>query len=78
MKTNTFIIVLLLGYFSFAQTGIIKGLVIDKQSEQPLDGATVQLLNTETATGVITNFDGRFTLDHGQRRYSQHFATRIF
>jgi len=62
MKTNTFIIVLLLGYFSFAQTGIIKGLVIDKQSEQPLDGATVQLLNTETATGVITNFDGRFTL----------------
>ena len=62
MKTYTTLFLLLLGYFSFGQTGIIKGLVVDKQSEQPLEGATIQLLNTEIATGVITDFDGRFSL----------------
>lgn len=45
-----------------AQTSSIKGLVFDKQSESPLEGATIELLNASKATGVITNFDGRFTL----------------
>ena len=27
-----------------------------------MEGATIQLLKTETATGVITDFDGRFSL----------------
>ena len=45
-----------------AQTSSIKGLVFDKQSESPLEGATIELLNASQATGVITNFDGRFTL----------------
>ncbi len=45
-----------------AQTGTIKGVVLDKQSENPLEGATIELLNTEIATGVITDFDGRFIL----------------
>ena len=62
MKTYTLLFLLAIGYFGFGQTGIIKGLVVDKQSEQPLEGATIQLLNTEIATGVITDFDGRFSL----------------
>ncbi len=45
-----------------AQNGIIKGIVLDQQSENPLVGATVQLLYAEQETGVITDFDGRFTL----------------
>lgn len=45
-----------------AQTGVIRGVVIDKQSENPLEGATIELLNMSVATGVITDFDGRFTL----------------
>lgn len=45
-----------------AQTGTIKGLVFDKQSENLLNGATIELLNVDEATGVITDFDGRFTL----------------
>lgn len=45
-----------------AQTGTIKGLVFDKQSESPLNGATIELLNADQATGVITDFDGRFAI----------------
>jgi len=47
-----------------AQTGTIKGLVFDKQSEVPLEGATIELLNTEVVTGVITDFDGKFNIDN--------------
>ncbi len=63
MKKIVFIIIVLLNYFSYAQTGVIKGLVIDKQSETPLVGATVELLNGEEVNGVITDIDGYFTLE---------------
>ncbi|MDC8002722.1 TonB-dependent receptor [Aureisphaera galaxeae] len=63
MKKGIQLIVLFLGLASFAQTGVIKGIVIDKQSEAPLNGATVELLGVE-ATGVITDFDGYFRLDN--------------
>jgi hypothetical protein len=45
-----------------SQTGVIKGIVLDKQSESPLQGAAIELLNMDTATGVITDFDGRFII----------------
>ncbi|MBW1297427.1 TonB-dependent receptor, partial [Aquimarina litoralis] len=50
--------------FLSAQTGTIKGLVVDKQSETPLIGATVELLNTSETKGVITDLDGYFTLEN--------------
>ena len=43
-----------------AQTGTIKGTVMDQQSEIPLVGATVMLLNT--SQGSLTDADGYFTL----------------
>ncbi len=46
-----------------AQTGTIRGVVSDRQSEVPLLGATVQLLSGNGETGVITDFDGRFVLE---------------
>lgn len=46
------------------QTGIIKGIILDKQSEAPLMGATIELLTTETATGVVTDIDGRFIFNN--------------
>ncbi|TMM58689.1 TonB-dependent receptor [Maribacter algarum] len=49
-----------------AQTGTIKGIIYDKQSESPLIGAVVELLNASETTGVITDFDGRFTLNNVQ------------
>ncbi len=56
--------VLLLGPYVMAQTGTIKGVVLDKQSEAPLIGATIELLNQSTGIGVVTDIDGRFTLDN--------------
>ena len=45
-----------------AQTGTIKGTVLDDQSRRPLMGATVELLNAQPAVGVITDENGEFTL----------------
>lgn len=62
---NPFVILLFLFVGStYAQVGVIKGIVLDKQSENPLEGATIELLNTETATGVITDLKGRFALNN--------------
>lgn len=46
----------------YGQNGTIKGKILDKQSELPLMGASVELLGSETPKGVITDFDGYFTL----------------
>ena len=62
MKKIVLLISILTMTTSVAQTGVIKGLVIDKQSESPLVGATVELLNSEQVNGVITDIDGYFTL----------------
>lgn len=47
---------------SFAQSGVIKGKVVDKQSELPLMGASVELLGAKISKGVVTDFDGYFTI----------------
>nr|WP_297919471.1 TonB-dependent receptor [uncultured Allomuricauda sp.] len=62
MKKIVLSICIILGWHSYSQTGTIRGTVIDKQSENPLEGATIELLNMEVATGVITDFDGRFVI----------------
>ncbi len=62
MRKILMLLLILCSYSSIAQTGVIKGTVIDKQSENPLMGATIELLNTNIATGVVTDFDGKFIL----------------
>lgn len=62
MKNYLFLALLVFGAMAQAQTGTIKGLVSDKQSESPLMGATIELLNTKDASGVITDENGRFLL----------------
>ncbi|MFP2995663.1 TonB-dependent receptor [Spongiivirga sp. MCCC 1A20706] len=64
MKKLFTITCMLLTFFLHSQVGVIKGLVTDKQSEMPLEGATVELLNTETATGIVTDSDGYFRLNN--------------
>lgn len=63
MKNYLFLLALGLITMAKAQTGTIKGLVIDKQSESPLMGATIELLNAPDAKGVVTNENGRFSLN---------------
>ena len=48
----------------FSQTGIIKGRILDKQSETPLMGATVELLNAKNTTGVTTDINGYYTIEN--------------
>ncbi|WP_299257044.1 TonB-dependent receptor [uncultured Aquimarina sp.] len=62
MKTYVLLFMLLCISIINAQTGTVKGLVIDKQSENPLVGATIELLNTDNTNGVITDIDGYFIL----------------
>lgn len=44
-----------------AQSGVIKGIILDQQSELPIIGATVELLSEE-GTGTVSDLDGYFTL----------------
>jgi hypothetical protein len=48
-----------------AQDGlqVVKGTIIDKQSEMPLIGATVELIDTENTLGTVTDIDGTFRLE---------------
>lgn len=62
MKEYSVIILFFLFCSSYAQVGVVKGIVLDKQSENPLEGATIELLDAEITMGVITDLDGRFIL----------------
>ena len=61
MKKIVLITFSFISYFSFAQTGIIRGKVYDKQSESPLIGANIELLE-KSGKGTTTIDDGTFVL----------------
>ncbi|MBC8484635.1 MAG: TonB-dependent receptor, partial [Bacteroidetes bacterium] len=42
----------------------IKGIIVDKQSQMPLPGATIVLLNFDPIIGTTTNEDGNFKLEN--------------
>ena len=68
MKPYLFAMVcgLILPFTVWAQqinTQVVKGTVIDKQSEMPLIGATVQFLGPNGAVGTATDIDGYFRLE---------------
>ena len=46
-----------------AQTQTVKGQIIDKQSEVPLIGATIEWLDSAATLGALTDIDGYFRLD---------------
>lgn len=50
--------------FSAQITQVIKGTVLDKQTQSPLPGAIVQLLNSESPIGSSTNDKGEFKLQN--------------
>lgn len=47
-----------------AQNGVIKGQVVDEQSQQPLMGVSILLLLDGTSLGSITDFDGYFKIEN--------------
>lgn len=48
----------------FAQTQTVKGTIIDKQSEVPLIGAAVEVVDNANSIGTTTDFDGYFRLEN--------------
>lgn len=63
------ILIILLSFqfiYSNAQVGsqIVKGQVIDQQSEIPLIGVTIQLISSEKQFGTTTDIDGYFYLEN--------------
>ncbi|MFN4079327.1 MAG: TonB-dependent receptor [Saprospiraceae bacterium] len=66
MRPLVFFLLLLTANEIGAQTQILRGIVIDRQSEMPLAGATVQLLDpsapSQAIGGAVTDADGRFVL----------------
>lgn len=63
LKKIIIITLLLIGYSSFAQTGVVRGRIIDNITEQPLEGATIVLLSDSTI-GITTDADGRYRLEN--------------
>lgn len=49
-----------LGTAVWAQTGTLSGTIVDGETGEPLVGANVVI--SETLTGAVTDFDGKFTL----------------
>lgn len=46
-----------------SQTQIVKGIIYDAQSEFPLFGATVYLVDSDPPVGTVTDEDGKFRLE---------------
>ena len=63
-KVFFFILLLVLSTMT-AMAGNIKGTVLDKQTKEPLTGATIQI--TGTAQGVVADIDGNYTLNVNNR-----------
>ena len=40
----------------------IKGKIVDTSSQQPIPSVSIVLLNTDPAIGVVSDFDGAFTI----------------
>lgn len=76
MKTNTltFILLLLFQLSLSANNNVkenftIQGKVVDSQTKQPLEYATIKLLranDSSMVSGIITDFDGNFKLKHNK------------
>ena len=65
---KVFFFILLVLSTMTAMAGNIKGTVLDKQTKEPLTGATIQI--TGTAQGVVADIDGNYTLNVNDGTYT--------
>ncbi len=74
MKKAVFLIsAIFISFLAQAQTQTIKGIIIDKQSEYPLIGASVIIANSEPLLGATTDIDGVFRIENVPLgRYTLH------
>jgi hypothetical protein len=62
MKKISMLFFLMSCFSVFGQTGVIRGTILDQQSELPLSGATIELVGSATPIGVVADLDGYFKL----------------
>ncbi len=62
--TASFLFLILLAFASFSQTQTVRGTLIDQDSQVPLIGATIQILNSDPLKGTISDVNGDFRLDN--------------
>jgi hypothetical protein len=66
MKYSVLFIILFLSQVGISQaekTGAIRGVVVDHQSQFPIPGVTIMLVNSDPVMGVATDVDGHFRLE---------------
>jgi len=63
MKTLAQIVLFLLPGFIYAQTQTVKGTIKDIDSQTPLPGVNVILLDSDPFLGAVTDMDGNFRLE---------------
>lgn len=71
MKKYTFYLAFLFGFIAFnsnAQEGIIRGVLVDEETLEPLIGATVRIV--DGTAGAITDMDGAYSINVPSGVYS--------
>ena len=66
------LLALLMPLYGMAQTGTIRGKILEESTGDPLIGVTIQVL--ETGTGTSTDFDGAYELIVAPGTYSLQFS----
>ncbi len=58
-------LLLFMSFYTFGQNGVqnVKGIILDKQSEMPLIGASIQVITATDGMGTTTDFDGLFVIE---------------
>ena len=71
MKRILFLLSFSISLNSFAQNGSVAGEIIDSSAKQPLDYASISLLNSsdnKLIAGVVTGAKGKFKIEKIKRR----------
>lgn len=72
MKENTrkalLLLLLLTGSMTMAKAGVVKGVIADRQTREPLTGATVT--TERTTAGAVADLDGNYLLTLPEGTYT--------
>ncbi len=63
LKTLLTVTLIMLASLVMAQTQVVKGTLVDVQSEAPLIGASVILIGSDPIVGAVTDLDGQFRIE---------------
>ena len=74
MNKNFITFFLFISFYSFSQTGTLRGIIKDKISQEGLPFATVQV--KETTIGTTTDFEGSYSFDLEAGEYIIIFSVK--